>query len=241
MDDELRLRKKDAKKLRRAAELIDAVLCWEDTPEGHDYWAGVYYSLMAKATARSAGVAAGSPQDDEEGEEVRSVVPEEATPPAATDSQEPALAPEHALDGRLLSRRLRSGSPVFTPVRTGVPDVGAGYREATPDDAFRLDREGYLSMLDTLPGWYVVKPNTFIAGVTYRVPVDRVPTDEDARQRPTVMVRDTDCGNWLARTLLYVNHFGSRFVVRPRQMSTSWALCRFPYPGELEAKNVEEA
>ena len=72
----------------------------------------------------------------------------------------------------------------------------------------------------------------------YRVPVDRIPTDEDAKQRPTVMVRNNERMKWKVVKLIMVAekaegmHFP--FVTIDSLRPDCWACCRFPYPGELD-------
>jgi hypothetical protein len=120
------------------------------------------------------------------------------------------------------------GKPYVEP----QPEIGGGYRLATEADKWRRDRELYDSAAVT---WFPANPGVYLDSVTYRVPVDRIPTDEDAKQRPTVMVKDLNNDDWLPRTLLHVcNENLNPFLVISGGGFTTWRLCRFQYPGELD-------
>jgi len=109
------------------------------------------------------------------------------------------------------------------------PEIGEGYRLATDDDEDRRDLEAWAASK-----WIKTGPGV-CTGVAYRVPIDRIPTDEDARQRPTVMVRDYETAEWKARSLLAVTDRSFPFVAGGSGYdSAPWRLCRFPYPGELD-------
>ncbi len=105
------------------------------------------------------------------------------------------------------------------------PEIGEGYRVATLKDATRLDREIW-----TGAKWIAAEPREQYKIHLCRVPVDRIPTDEDARSRPIVMVRAVD-SEWHARKLLAVTGMG--FLVESGNTCSSWPNCRFPYPGEV--------
>jgi hypothetical protein len=116
------------------------------------------------------------------------------------------------------------GKPWIEP----QPEIGEGYRLATEADNYRRDLEVWYESKwqKTLPG--------LRDGFTYRVPVDRIPTDEDAKGRPTVMVRDYETAEWKARSLLAVTDRSFPFVAGGSGYDCApWRLCRFPYPGEL--------
>jgi hypothetical protein len=123
------------------------------------------------------------------------------------------------------TNRTTDGKPWIEP----QPEIGEGYRPATDDDEDRRDLEAWLASK-----WIKTGPGV-CTGVTYRVPVDRIPTDEDAKQRPTVMVRDSDDQNWKPATLLALRSGSLAFVATtPSNLLSSWAQARFPYPGELD-------
>ena len=117
------------------------------------------------------------------------------------------------------------GKPWIEP----QPEIGEGYRVATDDDEDRRDLEAWLASK-----WIKTGPGV-CTGVTYRVPVDRIPTDEDAKQRPTVMVRDNDKQDWQARKLLAVTGCLDKFITSSSSgVACFWMQARFPYPGELD-------
>jgi hypothetical protein len=127
--------------------------------------------------------------------------------------------------------RTTDGKPWIEP----QPEIGDGYRRATWADAGRRDVE-YFSLL---------KGNMWIPRSIphakmqpeyhYRVPIDRIPTDEDAVGRPTVMVRDNDKQDWQARKLLAVTGCLDKFITSSSSgVACFWMQARFPYPGELD-------
>lgn len=112
-------------------------------------------------------------------------------------------------------------------------EIGEGYRLATEADKDRQDRE----MHDVHGRWVPAHVGIHAGSYTYRVPKDRIPTDEDAVGRPMVMVRDRIDGEaWQPGKLIEVDpsqcqEFWARVV--GAQESFWWDECRFPYPGEL--------
>jgi hypothetical protein len=121
------------------------------------------------------------------------------------------------------------GKPYVEP----QPEIGEWYRYAIESDVNRLDVERW----DTKSlAWHVRdasrRGEPLDKEITYRVPIDRIPTDEDAKQRPTVMVTATITDEWLARPLLAVTATG--FLVKSGDGFSNWKKCRFPYPGELD-------
>ena len=108
------------------------------------------------------------------------------------------------------------------------PEIGDWYRVATIEDVDRRDRHRWDSR-DL--AWYYAPTSMHDGNITYRVPIDRIPTDEDAVGRPTVMVSGNPAEGWHARRLLGVTAMG--FLVASGDGFTSWKHCRFPYPGEL--------
>ena len=125
------------------------------------------------------------------------------------------------------------GKPWIEP----QPEIGDGYRRATESDAWRKDVEYFSNLQGN--GWFprAVHGKPLESFYHYRVPVDRIPTDEDARQnpRPIVMVCDNAAGGWLPRTLLHVSkNVAHPFLVISGDGFTTWKQSRFPYPGELD-------
>ena len=122
------------------------------------------------------------------------------------------------------------GKPYIDP----QPEVGDGYRVATEADKDRRD----LGFWSRIGGGWVARQTIYGTPLDpdyhYRVPIDRIPTDEDAKGRPTVMVRDRDDQNWRPVTLLAVRNGSLAFVANtPSNLLSSWAQARLPYPGEL--------
>jgi len=120
------------------------------------------------------------------------------------------------------------GKPYVEP----LPEVGEGYRLATDADVGRRDRD----MLDIHGRWVPAHVGMHASNYTYRVPIDRIPTDEDARRNPrlTVMVRNGVSGEWLKASLLAVtNDETYPFCVWMGGDVDGWRYCRFPYPIEL--------
>jgi hypothetical protein len=120
------------------------------------------------------------------------------------------------------------GKPYVEP----QPEIGDGYRVANIDDKDRRDLEFWSKAGG---GWQhrkTIYGTPLDPDYDYRVPIDRIPTDEDARQRPTVMVSTKLSDEWLARRLLGVTEMG--FLVASGDGFTNWKQARFPYPGELD-------
>ena len=121
------------------------------------------------------------------------------------------------------------GKPYVEP----QPEIGEGYRLATEADDLRHDRQAWYR-----GEWANASLRVTVSNTTYRVPIDRIPTDEDAKQRPTVMVRNNERMKWKVVKLIMVAekaegiHFP--FVTIDSLRPDCWACCRFPYPGELE-------
>jgi hypothetical protein len=125
-----------------------------------------------------------------------------------------------------------SGTTDGKPYVEPQPEIGDGYRRATESDAIRQDAEFWSQ---TGGGWQrrkVLIGKPLSKEYHYRVPVDRIPTDEDAVGRPTVMVSTKLSDEWLARPLLAVTAMG--FLVKSGDGFTNWKQARFPYPGELD-------
>ena len=118
------------------------------------------------------------------------------------------------------------GKPWIEP----QPEIGEGYRLATLSDAHRRDRQVWCDGF-----WLNAQIGHTETNRVYSVAKDRIPTDEDAKQRPTVMVRDYETAEWKARSLLAVTDRSFPFVAGGSGYdSAPWRLCRFPYPGELD-------
>jgi hypothetical protein len=132
-----------------------------------------------------------------------------------------------------LEHMLKHGTTDGNPYIEPQPEIGEGYRVATEADRDRRDIE-YWS--PTEKAWSIrqahLQKTPLSESYHYRVPIDRIPTDDDARQRPDVMVRDGSVTEWLKRPLLAVVKRSPSFVVQSDEGFTTWRYCRFPYPGE---------
>jgi hypothetical protein len=118
------------------------------------------------------------------------------------------------------------GKPYVEP----QPEIGEGYRVATLSDAHRRDRQVWCDGF-----WLNAQIGHTETNRVYSVAKDRIPTDEDARQRPTVMVRDREDGPWLASKLLgVVPEYEYQFASNMCGVTVTHRMARFPYPGELD-------
>ena len=115
------------------------------------------------------------------------------------------------------------GKPYVEP----QPEIGDGYRVATLSDAHRRDRQVWCDGF-----WLNAQIGHTETNRVYSVAKDRIPTDDDAVGRPTVMVSTNLSDEWLARRLLGVTEMG--FLVASGDGFTNWKQARFPYPGELD-------
>ena len=127
-----------------------------------------------------------------------------------------------------LDAMARHGTTDGKPWQEPQPEIGEGYRVATKADTDRLDLDVVID------GKWVRTGPGVLDGFTYRVPVDRIPTDEDAKARPTVMVRDNPKCSWQPAKLLgVVLESLYPFACDLSGCTTSFTEARFPYPGEL--------
>jgi hypothetical protein len=134
-----------------------------------------------------------------------------------------------------LSDMATNGTTDGKPYVKPQPEIGEGYRPATEADAWRKDVEYFSSLNGS--GWFprAVHGKPLESSDHYRVPIDRIPTDEDAVGRPTVMVQDGVSGEWVKAFLLAVTNDDTYpFCVLMDGDVDSWMDCRFPYPGELD-------
>jgi hypothetical protein len=122
------------------------------------------------------------------------------------------------------------GKPCVEP----QPEVGEGYRVATESDAWRKDVEYFSNLKGN--GWFAraVHGKPLESSYHYRVPVDRIPTDEDAKQRPTVMVRHHGEKLWRTMPLVAVVKSDRPFITLQGTVIWRFQEARFPYPGELD-------
>jgi hypothetical protein len=131
----------------------------------------------------------------------------------------------------MASNGTTDGRPYVEP----QPEIGDGYRLATEADKDRRELEFWSK---TGLGWQHRKSihgTPLDPDYHYRVPVDRIPTDDDARQRQTVMVRDNDKQDWQTRKLLAVTGCLDKFITSSSSgVACFWMQARFPYPGELD-------
>lgn len=139
------------------------------------------------------------------------------------------------------SIRIAAEDPMEEGVRYIVPiqpEIGKGYRVATDADKDRQDVE-FWSPIEKV--WSIrqqhLQKTPLSKSYHYRVPIDRIPTDDDAIANPRmpVMVRDGNSQKWMKASLLHVDHScdcSYPFTTTDGTDSCTWAQCRFPYPGE---------
>ena len=122
------------------------------------------------------------------------------------------------------------GKPYIEP----QPEIGDGYRLATEADAWRKDVEYFSNLKGN--SWFAraVHGKPLESSYLYRVPVDRIPTDEDAKQRPTVMVRHHGEKLWRTMPLVAVVKSARPFIALQGTVIWRFQEARFPYPGELD-------
>jgi len=133
------------------------------------------------------------------------------------------------LDARAL-HATSDGEPYIEP----QPEVGEGYRVATWSDKDRRDLEFWSKAGG---GWQhrkTIYGTPLDPDYDYRVPIDRIPTDEDARQRPTVMVRHHGEKLWRTMPLVAVVKSDRPFITLQGTVIWRFQEARFPYPGELD-------
>ena len=124
-----------------------------------------------------------------------------------------------------------AGTVFIVPVE---PPILGGHRKAIAGDEGRTDCKIWYSQ-----GWHdrdiLQVGKAFDSTAKYIVPVDKTPTDEDAKNRPVVMVRDTPSEPWQRRRLMGVLSKASYPFVVPSLSDASTQIfryCRLPYPNE---------
>jgi hypothetical protein len=128
----------------------------------------------------------------------------------------------------MASNGTTDGRPYVEP----QPEIGEGYRVATWADKDRRDLQFWSKAGGGWQNRKTIHGTPLDPDYHYRVPVDRIPTDEDAKGRPTVMVTSNVADGSLARALLAVTAMG--FLVASGDGFSNWKQARFPYPGELD-------
>jgi len=117
------------------------------------------------------------------------------------------------------------------------PTIEDGYRKATPEDKDRHDREYWFNALGRKE-WRQAKVGVIAEGAFYQVPVDRVPTDEDAKGRPTAFARDSEGDDWRKVELMRVwsddRTYRFHCDLLEDDEYDNFVFCRFPYEGELD-------
>jgi hypothetical protein len=133
----------------------------------------------------------------------------------------------------LLSHMIDNGTTDGKPYIEPQPEIVDGYRRATQDDVKRRDLEFWS---DIKQRWMVRAEGAvpLFSEYHYRVPIDRIPTDEDAKQRPTVMVRHRGEQLWRTMPLAAVVKSDRPFITLQGTVIWRFQESRFPYPGELD-------
>lgn len=139
----------------------------------------------------------------------------------------------HALD--VLDEMAREATTDGKPYVEPEPPIPDGYRLAVAGDEGRRDVK-YLCAED---GWTKrsVAGCAFVNHEHYIVPIDRVPTDDDAKSRPEVMVRDWDGQKWHKDILILVrdcDHSKYKFATTDTERAeiVCWKQARHLHPGE---------
>lgn len=125
---------------------------------------------------------------------------------------------------------VREGTTDGKPCVDPEPPIPDGWRLAVAGDEGRQDHRYWdRSAMRWLSASGVMERDD--SG--YIVPVDHVPTDEDAQNRPEVMVRDAASCRWVKAKLYgVVPETSYPFLVCEWPVSGRYKFCRFPYPGE---------
>ena len=143
----------------------------------------------------------------------------------------------HGVASRLLAM-VNHGTTDGKPYVDPEPPIPDGYRLAVAGDEGRTDCKIWC-----LRGWHardmLQSGKPFCDQSVYIVPADRVPTDDDAKSRPEVMVRDSDGQKWhpTKRILILVrdcerSKYKFATTDTERIEIVCWKYCRHLYPGE---------
>jgi hypothetical protein len=150
------------------------------------------------------------------------------------DWSDTAKGKDYWLDvvGELLDMA-RHGTTDGKPWVEPEPAIPDGYRLAKDDEYWREDVNFWNSYANE---WQlrVTHGTTFSNEDRYIVPIDRIPTDEEAMTRPRVMVRNRDDEAWKEAVLYGVDKTLIYSALAKIGMGTwrQWRQCRYPYEGE---------
>ena len=145
---------------------------------------------------------------------------------------------QQVIDG--LDDKIKHGTTDGKPWVDPEPTIPEGWRKANPNEWTRRDvqywhgGEGWV--LRTLQGSCFDSCNT-----VYIVPIDQPLTDQDAKERPWVMVAD-ERNRWISvpKILLSAPPASARYVVVDDvkdTVATSWEQARRATAAEIEAAN----
>ncbi len=139
---------------------------------------------------------------------------------------------------RLLDAKIKHGTSDGKPWVDPEPQIPDGWRKAEADEWTRKDVKYWdLYEKDWRPrlsqGTAFDPP---VMQTHYIVPIDPPLTDQDARDRPWVMVTDETLGLWVGpRTLLAAPPKTVRYVVGDSPGVSFWKQARRATPAEIEA------
>lgn len=133
----------------------------------------------------------------------------------------------------MIEHSTTDGKPYVEP----EPPIPDGFRKAVVGDEARPDCEWWngKEWVRRWPIRAIAIASSFDSDFIYIVPVDRVPTDDEAKERPVVMVRDSLGEEWRKRRLVAVVEGTALRFVSTSEVQTGyagWKYCRHLYDGE---------
>jgi hypothetical protein len=114
------------------------------------------------------------------------------------------------------------------------PEIPADYRKATAElgDDQRHDCKYWDG-----EKWCKREPGFFVGNILCIVPVDKAPTEENAKNCDVVMVRDEERHDWKPRRLVSIGPNCYNALGQKRNRIFTWEQARLPYPGEDIGQN----
>jgi hypothetical protein len=126
----------------------------------------------------------------------------------------------------------RHGTTDGKPWVDTEPAIPEGWRLANSRDEYRREDVKFWNSYANEWQLRVVRGATFSNEDRYIVPIDRIPTDEEAMTRPRVMVRNRDDEDWKEAVLYGVEDQHSYPYLTKHGNWRQWRYCRYPYEGE---------
>ena len=141
-----------------------------------------------------------------------------------------------------LDDKIKHGTSDGNPWVDPEPPIPEGYRKAQKHEYRRNDVQYWEASKSEWRPRPEPGGSPFYKEIHYIVPIDPPLTDEDAKERPFVMVRDDVRDGWVSKPkiLLSAPPASANYIVvddANDKIATSWKQARRATPAEIEAAN----